>query len=66
VKKLRDALEDLADQPRFIETLPRRGYRFYLPVVGEPIATDVPQPAAWRVRVGFVGSLGIVAMLASC
>lgn len=28
VKKLREALEDNADEPRFIETLPRRGYRF--------------------------------------
>ena len=28
VKKLRDALGDSADSPRFIETLPRRGYRF--------------------------------------
>ncbi|HKS76620.1 MAG TPA: winged helix-turn-helix domain-containing protein [Terriglobales bacterium] len=28
VKRLRVALEDSADQPRFVETLPRRGYRF--------------------------------------
>src|SRR5262249_27389113 len=28
VKRLREALKDSADQPRFIETLPRRGYRF--------------------------------------
>jgi TolB-like protein/DNA-binding winged helix-turn-helix (wHTH) protein/Flp pilus assembly protein TadD len=28
VKKLRDALCDSADEPRYIETLPRRGYRF--------------------------------------
>lgn len=28
VKKLRQALNDEADKPRFIETLPRRGYRF--------------------------------------
>ena len=28
VKKLRDALGDSADSPRFIETIPRRGYRF--------------------------------------
>jgi TolB-like protein/DNA-binding winged helix-turn-helix (wHTH) protein/cytochrome c-type biogenesis protein CcmH/NrfG len=28
VKRLRQALEDSADKPRFIETLPRRGYRF--------------------------------------
>jgi DNA-binding winged helix-turn-helix (wHTH) protein len=28
IKKLRQALSDEADKPRFIETLPRRGYRF--------------------------------------
>jgi len=28
VKKLRDALGDSAEKPRYIETLPRRGYRF--------------------------------------
>lgn len=33
VKKLRDALGDSAEQPRYIETLPRRGYRFIGAVV---------------------------------
>jgi len=28
IRRLRDALSDSADNPRFIETLPRRGYRF--------------------------------------
>lgn len=28
VNKLRDALNDAADNPRFIQTIPRRGYRF--------------------------------------
>jgi DNA-binding winged helix-turn-helix (wHTH) protein len=28
VNKLRDALNDSADNPRFIQTIPRRGYRF--------------------------------------
>jgi Tol biopolymer transport system component/DNA-binding winged helix-turn-helix (wHTH) protein len=32
VKKLRHALDDSADNPRFIETLPRVGYRFIAPV----------------------------------
>src|SRR6266851_2421540 len=34
INKLRDALGDSADNPRFIETLPRRGYRFVAPVTG--------------------------------
>src|SRR5215471_652695 len=33
VKKLRQALGDSADNPRFIETLARRGYRFLAPVI---------------------------------
>ncbi len=32
VKKIREALGDSADNPRFIETLPKRGYRFIAPV----------------------------------
>src|SRR6201985_1257931 len=32
VNRLREALGDSADQPRFIETLPRRGYRFISPI----------------------------------
>src|SRR5882762_6204471 len=34
INKLREALGDAADNPRFIETLPRRGYRFIAPVTG--------------------------------
>src|SRR3974390_1073616 len=37
VNKLREALDDDADNPRFIETLPKRGYRFIAPVEpGDP------------------------------
>jgi TolB-like protein len=32
IRKLRAALGDNADTPQFIETLPRRGYRFILPL----------------------------------
>src|SRR5712692_6204672 len=34
INNLREALGDSADNPRFIETLPRRGYRFIAPVTG--------------------------------
>lgn len=37
IGKLRDALGDSADNPRFIETIPRRGYRFIAPVKAETI-----------------------------
>ncbi len=32
VSKLRDALSDSAEKPRYIETIPRRGYRFLAPL----------------------------------
>jgi DNA-binding winged helix-turn-helix (wHTH) protein/tetratricopeptide (TPR) repeat protein len=32
IRKLRAAVGDTADSPRFIETIPRRGYRFVAPV----------------------------------
>jgi len=38
VKKLREALGDQADNPRFVETLHRRGYRFIAPVNGNESA----------------------------
>src|SRR6266850_4178399 len=34
INKLREALGDSADNPRFIETLPRRGYRLIATVTG--------------------------------
>src|SRR5215469_13976448 len=40
VQELRDALQDDARQPRFIETLHRRGYRLLVPLV--PLAPPAP------------------------
>jgi TolB-like protein/DNA-binding winged helix-turn-helix (wHTH) protein/Tfp pilus assembly protein PilF len=47
VNKLREVLDDSADNPRFVETLPRRGYRFIAPVelIGEDAATSVVKEA---------------------
>jgi eukaryotic-like serine/threonine-protein kinase len=36
VNRLREALEDSADHPRLIETLPRRGYRLIVPLESNP------------------------------
>ena len=45
INRLREALGDDADNPRFIETLPQRGYRFL--AVVEPAAVEpVPPPPA--------------------
>ena len=43
VNKLRDALSDSPDDPRYIETLPRRGYRF-IAKIEEPEPAPVPLP----------------------
>lgn len=47
VNKLRDALCDSADDPKYIETLPRRGYRFIATVE----SASTPQAAALPVAV---------------
>ncbi len=53
IKRLRAALGDSADAPRFVETLARQGYRFIAPL-SRPVetrpdasqpASDAPQPA---------------------
>lgn len=46
VKRLRDALGDSADAPQFIETVPRRGYRFVAPVEDIGAAAALPEAAA--------------------
>ena len=48
VRKLRLALTDSAHHPRFLETVPKRGYRFVAPV--EPanaVMAEQPQPPFW-------------------
>ena len=48
IKRLRDALGDTAETPRFIETLPRRGYRFIAQVQladSAVVRDDSPQPS---------------------
>lgn len=44
IKKIRAALNDDADIPRYIETVHRRGYRFLAQVEEQPTVT-LPQPA---------------------
>ena len=42
VMRLREVLGDSSDHPRFIETIPRRGYRFIAPVEVKKPATEDP------------------------
>jgi DNA-binding winged helix-turn-helix (wHTH) protein len=65
VRKLRDALGDSATNPRFIETLPRRGYRFIAPVEIVNSAQPCPEPQAprpWKSMwwFGLAGRLGAI------
>ena len=52
VKRLRASLNDSAEHPRYIETLPRRGYRFIAPVNGGAAQSEDPvsltMPSATR------------------
>ena len=55
VKRLREALGDSADTPRYVETVPRRGYRFIGAVNGAALAIPVsgsPPTAEPRVEAG--------------
>ena len=62
INKLREALGDSADSPRFIETLPRRGYRFIAPVAGDDRKKASLTPA-WKIRVS-VAVVAVAAVLA--
>src|SRR4249920_1455214 len=41
VRKMRDALGDTSENPRFVETVARRGYRFIAPV-NQPVTAAAP------------------------
>jgi TolB-like protein/DNA-binding winged helix-turn-helix (wHTH) protein/lipopolysaccharide biosynthesis regulator YciM len=46
IRQIRSALEDNAEHPRFLETLPKRGYRFTASVSGAaPSQSEIPAPS---------------------
>jgi Tol biopolymer transport system component/DNA-binding winged helix-turn-helix (wHTH) protein len=47
VRRLREALGDSAETPRFVETVARRGYRF-ISLPGTLAGTATARPAAWQ------------------
>jgi DNA-binding winged helix-turn-helix (wHTH) protein/Tfp pilus assembly protein PilF len=65
--KLRDALGDAASNPRFIETLPKRGYRFIAPVTREDdpavAAVLAPQASSTTLRAGAAANWLVVSAL---
>jgi Tol biopolymer transport system component/DNA-binding winged helix-turn-helix (wHTH) protein len=67
INKIREALGDSSENPRFVETLPRRGYRFIASVTVN--GTAVPDPAENRPTSGpetaRTKRLGALALLAA-
>jgi len=59
IRQIRSVLEDDPEHPRFLETIPKRGYRFIGPLINHvarepvqlPIATPVKLPRSQEVRV---------------
>lgn len=75
LNRLREALGDSADRPRFIETVPRRGYRFCAPVerIGPAPVSAAPDPSpaappaepSRRLRLSFAIGLVMAGALAA-
>src|SRR5262249_33946815 len=67
MKRLRAALDDNAETPRFIETLPRRGYRFIGEIRGKPVAVAIPPSSPvpltnwrkWSIWLAIFGMAGL-------
>jgi DNA-binding winged helix-turn-helix (wHTH) protein len=58
IRKIRIALEDSATDPRYLETVPRRGYRFLAPVRTGP----APPRIVWRAVAGLMLGLMLLAV----
>lgn len=70
VLKVREALGDDASNPRFIETIPRRGYRFIAPVqIESPVPANPARPSMWNkkrlVWTALIGSLLAISAVAA-
>jgi Tol biopolymer transport system component/DNA-binding winged helix-turn-helix (wHTH) protein len=66
VRRLRDALGDSAENPRFVETVARRGYRFLAPVSGPVSTAASPEvhphpPLRWWLIAGTASAFLLIA-----
>lgn len=50
VRRLRDALNDSAENPRFVETVARRGYRFIAPLTGTAGSLEPPKTVPLTIK----------------
>ena len=67
VNRLRDALGDSAENPRFIETLPRHGYRFIGGVdaqISEPASLSTSGTSGRKMPWALLGSLSLAVLVA--
>jgi DNA-binding winged helix-turn-helix (wHTH) protein/TolB-like protein len=62
IAQIRAALQDSAESPRFIETLPRRGYRFIAPVASATTAPETAAVNSFRMKVA-AGGLAIAILV---
>ena len=76
VNRLRAALNDSADRPRYVETVARRGYRFIgkletpqagVPIiaVAQPAPSPEPRPGLWNSWTGVLAGFGIALAIAA-
>jgi len=71
MNRLRAALDDDAETPRFIETLPRRGYRFIGEIRGKPVAVAIPPSSTvplanwwkWSTGLAVIGMAGLALLI---
>ena len=64
VSRLRTVLGDRGPLPRYLETVPRKGYRFIEPVRAKPAArAPITQRQLWTRRVAAYGAVAILAAL---
>src|SRR5499433_693417 len=73
MKRLRAALDDSAETPRFIEAIPRRGYRFIGEIRGEPVSVAIPPSSTvrlanwrkWSIWLAVIGMAGFALLLSA-
>ena len=63
VRKLRQVLEDSAERPQLIETLPRHGYRFVASVETESTPVQVPSAGRRSVKTAILSGVALLAVV---
>ena len=63
VNRLRTVLGDKGASPRYIETVPRKGYRFIEPVTTRPEARPANEPRHWSRRLVAYAAVAILAAI---